>query len=314
MPASTCRVDSATDTRTEVRGRWLRHSLPAALGPCHTDALHLAQGLALLHSSYCPHMDLQEASHKVLPQPVLTVTLALAGTSAFCERAGMVLDFGCGRTTITGFDHASGQRRYQAGVAVRQLRVQVGQDLLRDYLGAACAHKLLGCGGGVRQLASHRSTPASVSHAQALLWQAEHAPGNLLALHARTLCLLDEVLQPLHDTAALAPTPPCTRDVALIDEARHWLQTHLDQPVALGQLAHMLGMSESRLRRGFRQRHGQSPQAFHTQARMHKAQLLLQSGHRVAEVAYQLGYDHPGNFSLAFTRFFGYPPSRAHTA
>jgi len=37
----------------------------------------------------------------------------------------------------------------------------------------------------------------------------------------------------------------------------------------------------------------------------------LQAGCRVTETAWRVGYGQPGNFSQAFTRHFGYPPSQA---
>ncbi|RRD57513.1 AraC family transcriptional regulator [Comamonadaceae bacterium OH2545_COT-014] len=311
----TVRIASEADALLETRGRWQRRSLPPALGPCHTDRLDLAPGLALLHSRYRPGVDLAESSQKALPQPVLTVTLGLQGASAFCEQGGQTLDFASGRTTVTGFAQAHGQRRYRAGVAVRQLRVQASLDLLQTYVGAAHARRLL-AHGRVRQLACHDSTPVSLAHARALLWQAEHAPEHLLALHASALGLLCEALRAMGAVPSSAPSPaagplPSTRDAAKLGEARRWLETRADQPANIRQLASQLGWSESRLRRAFYAHYGQSPQAFHMQVRMHKARQLLQAGCRVAEAAYQLGYEHPANFSLAFTRYFGYAPKRA---
>lgn len=306
----TFRIASEADVQLQTRGCWQRRSLPAVLGSCHTDALELAPGLTLLHSYYRPKVDLAESSRKALPQPVLSITLGLQGASAFCEQAGQTLDFACGRTTIAGFAHAQGQRRYQAGVAVRQLRVQASLALLQTYLGAVRARQLL-AHGRMHQLAFCDSSAASLAHAQALLWQSEHAPHNLLALHAHALGLLGQALHAIGAEPSQASDPfplPAARDAEKLEEARHWLQAHAHQPANIRQLASRLGWSESRLRRAFHRRYQQSPQAFHMQARMHLARQLLQAGCRVAETAYRLGYEHPANFSLAFTRFFGYPP------
>lgn len=307
------RIACETDVRHETRGRWQRHSLPPELGACHTDVLCLSPGLTLLHSRYCPLMDLRERSRKALPQPVLSITLGMRGQSAFAEQRGQDLYFASGCSTVSSFVQACGERQYRGGVAVQQLRVQVGLDALQIYLGEDRAQRLLGHASGVRQLACHASTGASLSHARALLWQAQQHPDDVLSLHAHTLSLLAEELRSLDAAAGQSGQRPArsqlsARDAARMDEARDWLLDHLDQSFQLKPLAQMLGVSESRLRRGFAQRFQQSPQAFHTQARMQKAQLLLRSGRRVADVAYQLGYEHPANFSLAFTRFFGYSP------
>ncbi len=42
--------------------------------------------------------------------------------------------------------------------------------------------------------------------------------------------------------------------------------------------------------------------------RMNKAWELLSTGLQVAQTAYAVGYEHPSNFSAAFTRFYGRSP------
>ena len=96
-----------------------------------------------------------------------------------------------------------------------------------------------------------------------------------------------------------------------MEQARRWLLAHAHESVSIRHLADELHMSESRLRRSFRQAWGGSPQDFHTRARMTLALRHLQAGCRVTETAWRVGYGQPGNFSQAFTRHFGYPPSQA---
>ena len=54
-----------------------------------------------------------------------------------------------------------------------------------------------------------------------------------------------------------------------------------------------------------------TPKAYILQVRMHKAKYLLQTYRdiTIAEVAYRCGYSQMGNFTRAFTRYYGFTPS-----
>jgi AraC-like DNA-binding protein len=61
----------------------------------------------------------------------------------------------------------------------------------------------------------------------------------------------------------------------------------------------------------FRARYGVSPGAYLFSKRMDHAKGLLLSGQSVARVSQALGYSSPYNFSRAFKKHFGYPPSQS---
>ena len=75
-----------------------------------------------------------------------------------------------------------------------------------------------------------------------------------------------------------------------MEQARRWLLAHAHESISIRRLADELHMSESRLRRSFRQAWGGSPQDFHTRARMALALRHLQAGCRVTETAWRVGY------------------------
>jgi len=75
-------------------------------------------------------------------------------------------------------------------------------------------------------------------------------------------------------------------------------------------LARELGMSVSTLQRLFKAAYGMSVMEFTRTERLNAARtLLLQGGLTVGEAGYRAGYTTASNFSTAFQRAFGYPPS-----
>jgi len=62
------------------------------------------------------------------------------------------------------------------------------------------------------------------------------------------------------------------------------------------------------LKVGLRHLYNNSPAGVLLQRRMRKAQALPESGQQVAQAGWQVGYQYPNNFSLAFTRHFGRSP------
>ncbi|MBK1683370.1 AraC family transcriptional regulator [Rhodoferax fermentans] len=76
------------------------------------------------------------------------------------------------------------------------------------------------------------------------------------------------------------------------------------------QLAQELGMSVSTLQRLFKAAYGMSVMAFQRSERLNAARALLMEGRlTVGEAGYRAGYSTVSNFSSAFQRNFGYPPS-----
>jgi len=80
-------------------------------------------------------------------------------------------------------------------------------------------------------------------------------------------------------------------------------------PISVTDLARKFGFDRSYLYRIFKERYGIGIKAYITRVRMSKAVELLDSGYTVAEVASMVGYDDPFNFSKAFKKHFGQPPS-----
>lgn len=102
-----------------------------------------------------------------------------------------------------------------------------------------------------------------------------------------------------------------TRDVHRLQLAEQWMRQHLDIRAPAGALADYLGVSAMGLQRLFRQAAGTSPgQAFHELKMREARRLLSRSETSVKEVAFTLGYRHPGDFTRAYTAYYGHVPSQ----
>jgi len=85
-----------------------------------------------------------------------------------------------------------------------------------------------------------------------------------------------------------------------------------DETLDVEILARTLALSRTQLHRKLKALTGQAPGDLIRLVRLTRAHALLAGGTAiVAEVAYQVGYGNPANFSTSFSRHFGYAPSEA---
>jgi len=99
-------------------------------------------------------------------------------------------------------------------------------------------------------------------------------------------------------------------DISKLEKAKQILEENISNPPTQKELAEEVFMSESKLRKDFKQHYGITIHDFLTQIRMQKARIyLLIDQLTVYEVASLTGYGHQNNFSYAFKKFFGYSPS-----
>ncbi|MDP3073864.1 MAG: AraC family transcriptional regulator [Opitutaceae bacterium] len=130
-----------------------------------------------------------------------------------------------------------------------------------------------------------------------------------MALTARGHDLLLEFLTALANSAS-PPAGPITRALAdRIHAAAEILKRRLENPPALPALAREVGLSETTLKRGFRQVFSTTPFAYLRARRMEHAHALLAAGEAtVLEAAAMVGYSNPSNFAAAFRLQFGVNP------
>ncbi len=108
---------------------------------------------------------------------------------------------------------------------------------------------------------------------------------------------------------AVLQRPAQPRGGELVRRAQEYVEGHLDRPVALAELARQARCSASTLRRQFRQALGVAPYEWILRVRMERARRLLATTTlRVKEVAAQVGFEDPFQFSRIFRQRTGRSP------
>jgi AraC family transcriptional regulator len=107
---------------------------------------------------------------------------------------------------------------------------------------------------------------------------------------------------------AVLPQPP-RREVARVRRIESLLHDRIAEPILLGELAEVSGLSRSHLIRVFRDATGETPNRYLTRIRMESARRLLEATDlSVAEVSRRNGYASTSQFSRAFRRETGKTP------
>lgn len=103
---------------------------------------------------------------------------------------------------------------------------------------------------------------------------------------------------------SLLGTRPPNDQQWMVETAVRWMQGHLHLRDPIYRLCHYLQVSPSTLERVFDAVLHTSPAAHYLELRMQAAQKRLREGKRsIKQIAYELGYKHPGNFGRAFKAF-----------
>ncbi|MVN75602.1 response regulator [Hymenobacter sp. HMF4947] len=111
--------------------------------------------------------------------------------------------------------------------------------------------------------------------------------------------------------ATLPPPGPPTLEQAFLLKVQQVVERFLDdETLSVETLSRELGLSRAQLHRKLKALTNQAPGDLIRLIRLQRAhELLAGSMATVAEVAYQVGYGNPANFSTSFSRHFGYAPS-----
>lgn len=91
------------------------------------------------------------------------------------------------------------------------------------------------------------------------------------------------------------------------------IKTHYNEPLNVKELARSVSMSESSLYHNFKKITAMSPLQFQKNLRLQEARQMLSTRDiEAAQVAFEVGYESPSQFSREYARMFGLPPI-AHT-
>jgi AraC family transcriptional regulator len=287
---------------------WTSHRSVTAQGQALIERLDCETGFSVVRSQVSSGRVTRELCEHEGNDRTLVITFGLSGQSEFLDRAGNCLPFAGSCTTVSVFREGAGERRHAANASIQQLRLVVSESTLTRFIGPERCDRLLG--DPLRHNESFRQIAYGDSRSSEHLRffknprVGEH-DGLRQRIHA--LSLLAEQLN------VLAPAPVqqgriSGRDVDLLERIENFMRAHLDQPLNIACLCSAVGISEYKLKDCFRHAYGTSPAHHLLEMRMQRAQELLAAGQRVSETAYQVGYQHPNNFSAAFIKFFGCTP------
>jgi len=148
------------------------------------------------------------------------------------------------------------------------------------------------------------------------IWSCFHLPvtGTLLGhwMSAKFDELLCIGLQILKNSCTLTDRDPVDLDQPYgekIRRARAILGMEYANPPALAVLARQLGISETRLKSGFKSMNGTTVMQYCLDKRIEAARLLLKENrHSISEIGTIVGYEDHSAFSRAFRRHCGYSP------
>ena len=92
-------------------------------------------------------------------------------------------------------------------------------------------------------------------------------------------------------------------------EIEKYIKYSYMEDITVDRLGREFGFERTYLYRIFKQRYGLSPKEYITAVRMEQAKKLLLGGYSVKSAAYMVGYQDEFNFSKAYKKRFGVPPS-----
>jgi AraC-like DNA-binding protein len=109
--------------------------------------------------------------------------------------------------------------------------------------------------------------------------------------------------------SGLVELSPSSRQV--VERVDAWIRSHIAQPISLGELRTVAGVSARTLQEACLARWGQTPIELVASRRLEIARSLLSSGRAptVTAAALHSGFSHLGRFSVVYKRAFGESPS-----
>ncbi|MFL9831533.1 AraC family transcriptional regulator [Flavobacterium sp. ST-87] len=103
-------------------------------------------------------------------------------------------------------------------------------------------------------------------------------------------------------------------DVEKIKFAAQLIRDNINNPDTIVGLARKVGVNQTKLKEGFKAVFGDTVFGYLQEIRMNKAKhYLVDTSLSIQEISHLSGYQNVSNFSIAFKRIFGYPPTKLRT-
>ncbi|MCV3767918.1 helix-turn-helix domain-containing protein [Rhizobium sp. TRM95796] len=105
--------------------------------------------------------------------------------------------------------------------------------------------------------------------------------------------------------------PLTARERDAVRRAGLLIEQNLSNPLSLGQLSDMVGLSQRRLSQGFREQFGSTIFGYLRESRLRTARRLLgETEMPLKQIAFLIGYGHANNLIAAYRERFGVSPRR----
>jgi AraC-like DNA-binding protein len=159
--------------------------------------------------------------------------------------------------------------------------------------------------------ASNTTPPANMAIHQMLNCPYQ-CPLKRLYLESKALELISHSLAQFVSPESVLKYPSVLRtdDIERIHHARKIISRDLENPPTLFQLARLVGLTHTKLNRGFREIYGTTVFGYLRKIRLEQATLLLgKNSMNVTEVAISVGYNSLSSFIHAFSDHFGIKPT-----
>jgi AraC-like DNA-binding protein len=134
---------------------------------------------------------------------------------------------------------------------------------------------------------------------------------NQIAISMWAFQILFDALSQINDEAVgLSSNKISERDLNRTRAVRNYINTHIEDELHLEDIAKEMNMSIATLQRLYKQCFGTTVIQYVRSKKLQLArQALIYDGASINQAAYIAGYSNASNFSTAFQREFGYPPS-----
>ena len=128
------------------------------------------------------------------------------------------------------------------------------------------------------------------------------------------------ILKEIHYRLLLSPIGGMLRNLLSVDshasriaKCIQWIRANFREPLLVGQLAQVVGMSQSSFYQHFKSVTGTTPLQYQKDLRMIEARALLERGvPSVSSAGFEVGYESATQFSRDYSRKFGCSPKHHH--
>ena len=293
------------------------YPLPSWCGSGYVRSICPRKGMLLVLEEYRLYREMSVTTSK-MPLP-LGISYCLSG------RVNWALGETCeqfttrrGRCDLVFATNTNGKTTYKADEPVAMVNIMLCPGLLQSYFDASAT------GPDGMTLPGLQATGRDVIHRSQempgfihkIVRQLMRSPcrrmSDKLFIQSKVLELvafqLDQLDPPDRTVNACRENPA---DRTMISRTKSILQSRMQSPPSLRDLAHMLGTNETRLKKCFAAGCGTTVYGYLTACRMERAcELLEDDDLTLAQIGVEVGYAEAAHFSRAFTRYFGLPPSR----